>query len=297
MRVISWTGLQSSIPRVSILEDMGSVAAAFVAAHCRSSLGEGDQGTCTATAFTPLLSLHRECFQRQYSALCIFAFGGFHTPPGGVSCRHCMLSGCRSSCHPLTATGVELRLDQRQCGLPIQTQWWRAGGGGLQGTRYCCSLNIHSIWNSEHRPLLEPAVLVLNQHVRPYGSLFANGLCCTGVQFVFTLVGGHISPILAESERRNIRVIDCRHEVTAVFAADAVARLTGVPGVAAVTAGPGLTNTVTAYVCSRALKFITGHHRASALCWCVALLTGVVMSCIVCAGVSCATQRQECADG
>ena len=37
-----------------------------------------------------------------------------------------------------------------------------------------------------------------------------------------------------------------RHEVNAVFAADAVGRLTGVPGVAAVTAGPGITNTVTA---------------------------------------------------
>src|SRR5215468_9086254 len=39
---------------------------------------------------------------------------------------------------------------------------------------------------------------------------------------------------------------DVRHEATAVFAADAVARLTGVPGVAAVTAGPGVTNAVTA---------------------------------------------------
>ena len=39
---------------------------------------------------------------------------------------------------------------------------------------------------------------------------------------------------------------DVRHEVNAVFAADAVGRLTGVPGVAAVTAGPGITNTVTA---------------------------------------------------
>jgi acetolactate synthase-1/2/3 large subunit len=41
-------------------------------------------------------------------------------------------------------------------------------------------------------------------------------------------------------------VVDVRDEVNAVFAADAVARMTGVPGVAAVTAGPGVTNTVTA---------------------------------------------------
>uniref|UniRef100_A0A8C9J8A4 2-hydroxyacyl-CoA lyase 2 n=1 Tax=Panthera tigris altaica TaxID=74533 RepID=A0A8C9J8A4_PANTA len=67
-----------------------------------------------------------------------------------------------------------------------------------------------------------------------------------GVRFLFTLVGGHISPILVACEKLGIRVVDTRHEVTAVFAADAVARLTGTVGVAAVTAGPGLTNTVTA---------------------------------------------------
>ena len=63
---------------------------------------------------------------------------------------------------------------------------------------------------------------------------------------MFTLCGGHISPILVGAKARGIRVVDTRHEVNAVFAADAVARLTGVPGVAAVTAGPGVTNTITA---------------------------------------------------
>ncbi|XP_010638301.1 acetolactate synthase-like protein [Fukomys damarensis] len=67
-----------------------------------------------------------------------------------------------------------------------------------------------------------------------------------GVRFVFTLVGGHISSVLVACEKLGIRVVDTRHEVTAVFAADAVARLSGTVGVAAVTAGPGLTNTVTA---------------------------------------------------
>ena len=67
-----------------------------------------------------------------------------------------------------------------------------------------------------------------------------------GVKFIYTLCGGHISPILVGAEQQGIRVIDTRHEVTAVFAADATARLTGVPGVAAVTAGPGVTNTITA---------------------------------------------------
>jgi acetolactate synthase-1/2/3 large subunit len=78
------------------------------------------------------------------------------------------------------------------------------------------------------------------------GALVAQVLERHGVRFLFTLCGGHISPILVECKRRGIRVVDTRHEATAVFAADAVARLTGVPGVAAVTAGPGVTNTITA---------------------------------------------------
>ena len=78
------------------------------------------------------------------------------------------------------------------------------------------------------------------------GQIIAKVLQAQGVRFLFTLCGGHISPILVECKRLGLRVVDTRHEATAVFAADAVARLTGVPGVAAVTAGPGVTNTLTA---------------------------------------------------
>lgn len=62
---------------------------------------------------------------------------------------------------------------------------------------------------------------------------------------MFTLSGGHISPILVAAEKEGIRVVDTRHESTTVFAADAISRLSGVPGVAVVTAGPGLTNVIT----------------------------------------------------
>ncbi|XP_053145886.1 2-hydroxyacyl-CoA lyase 2 [Hemicordylus capensis] len=78
------------------------------------------------------------------------------------------------------------------------------------------------------------------------GERVAEVLKAHGVRYLFTLVGGHISPILVASEKLGIRVVDTRHEATAVFAADAVARLSGTVGVAAVTAGPGATNTVTA---------------------------------------------------
>ena len=66
------------------------------------------------------------------------------------------------------------------------------------------------------------------------------------ISSVFTLCGGHISPILVGCEKENIDIIQVRDEVSAVFAADAVSRLTESIGVAIVTAGPGVTNTVTA---------------------------------------------------
>ena len=66
------------------------------------------------------------------------------------------------------------------------------------------------------------------------------------ISSVFTLCGGHISPILVGCEKENINIIQVRDEVSAVFAADAVSRLTDSIGVAIVTAGPGVTNTITA---------------------------------------------------
>src|SRR5258706_11613469 len=78
------------------------------------------------------------------------------------------------------------------------------------------------------------------------GDIIADVLARHGVTHLFTLCGGHISPILTGAQARGIRVVDVRDEGNAVFAADAVARMTGTVGAAAVTAGPGVTNTVTA---------------------------------------------------
>jgi acetolactate synthase-1/2/3 large subunit len=91
----------------------------------------------------------------------------------------------------------------------------------------------------------DPEADIMNQE--HHGGLLAGDVFAKhGVPFVYTLCGGHIAPILVGAERQGIRVIDTRHEATAVFAADATARLTGVPGVAVVTAGPGVTNSITA---------------------------------------------------
>jgi acetolactate synthase-1/2/3 large subunit len=78
------------------------------------------------------------------------------------------------------------------------------------------------------------------------GDRVAAALAAAGTTHVFTLCGGHISPILVAAKARGIRIVDVRDEATAAFAADAHARLSGRTGVAAVTAGPGLTNTLTA---------------------------------------------------
>uniref|UniRef100_A0A8D3D9J0 2-hydroxyacyl-CoA lyase 2 n=1 Tax=Scophthalmus maximus TaxID=52904 RepID=A0A8D3D9J0_SCOMX len=91
-----------------------------------------------------------------------------------------------------------------------------------------------------------PPFITETQSPRHGGESVAEVLRAHGIKYVFTLVGGHISPILVACEKVGIRIVDTRHEATAVFAADAVARLSGTVGVAAVTAGPGLTNTVTA---------------------------------------------------
>ncbi len=68
-----------------------------------------------------------------------------------------------------------------------------------------------------------------------------------GVQELFTLSGGHIFPLYdAAVKQGDVVLYDVRHEQTAVFAAEALAKLTRRPGVAAVTAGPGVTNSVSA---------------------------------------------------
>ncbi len=77
------------------------------------------------------------------------------------------------------------------------------------------------------------------------GRLIAETLRAQGIDVLFTLTGGHISPIYDGCKDVGIRVIDVRHEQAAAHAADAYARLTFRPGVAAVTAGPGVTDAIT----------------------------------------------------
>ncbi len=78
------------------------------------------------------------------------------------------------------------------------------------------------------------------------GDLVAKTLKAAGVDTIFTLCGGHVAAIYEGCLNHDIRVIDTRHEQAAGHAADAWARLTRNVGVALVTAGPGVTDAVTA---------------------------------------------------
>src|SRR3984885_4318278 len=65
---------------------------------------------------------------------------------------------------------------------------------------------------------------------------------------MFPLSGGHVFPLYDGAVKADppVRLVDVRHEQTAVFAAEGIARLTRTPGLAVVTAGPGVTNSVSA---------------------------------------------------
>ena len=78
------------------------------------------------------------------------------------------------------------------------------------------------------------------------GELIALALKRAGVSHLFTLNGGHIWPILMGAEEHGIRLIDVRHEQSAAFAAEGWAKVTRECGTAAVTAGPGVTNSASA---------------------------------------------------
>ncbi len=78
------------------------------------------------------------------------------------------------------------------------------------------------------------------------GTLAARAIAAAGVDAIFTLSGGHVMPIYEGCRREGVRVVDVRHEQSAAHAAEAWGRVRRACGVALVTAGPGVTGTVTA---------------------------------------------------
>lgn len=78
------------------------------------------------------------------------------------------------------------------------------------------------------------------------GELALAALRAYGVTELFTLSGGHVFPLYAAAHESGFGLYDVRHEQSAVFAAEAVAKLRRRPGVAVLTAGPGVTNGISA---------------------------------------------------
>ncbi len=74
------------------------------------------------------------------------------------------------------------------------------------------------------------------------GELALATLRAYGVREMFTLSGGHVFPLYDAAHRTGVPIYDVRHEQSAVFAAEAVAKLRRRPGLAVLTAGPGVTN-------------------------------------------------------
>ena len=75
--------------------------------------------------------------------------------------------------------------------------------------------------------------------------LVAQALIDRKIEHIFSLSGGHITPIYQYLEGSGVKIFDTRHEQSAVFMAEAFGKLTRTAGVAMVTAGPGFTNALT----------------------------------------------------
>jgi acetolactate synthase I/II/III large subunit len=101
------------------------------------------------------------------------------------------------------------------------------------------------------------------------GRLVARRLKAHGVSRLFTLSGGHLFSIYDGCREEGIEIVDVRHESTAAFAAEGWAKVTREPGVCALTAGPGVTNGMSAMASAHAnhSPMVVLGGRAPAMRW------------------------------
>jgi len=101
------------------------------------------------------------------------------------------------------------------------------------------------------------------------GRLIARRLRAHGVSRLFTLSGGHLFSIYDGCREEGIAIVDVRHESTAAFAAEGWAKVTREPGVCALTAGPGVTNGMSAMASAQAnhSPIVVLGGRAPAMRW------------------------------
>src|SRR5215218_10340184 len=101
------------------------------------------------------------------------------------------------------------------------------------------------------------------------GRLIARRLKARGVTTLFTLSGGHLFSLYDGCRAEGIDIVDTRHEQAATFAAEGWAKVTRTPGIAALTAGPGVTNGMSAIASAQqsASPILVLGGRAPALRW------------------------------
>jgi acetolactate synthase-1/2/3 large subunit len=101
------------------------------------------------------------------------------------------------------------------------------------------------------------------------GRLIARRLKAHGVSKLFTLSGGHLFSIYDGCKEEGIEIVDVRHESTAAFAAEGWAKVTREPGVCALTAGPGVTNGMSAIASAQSnhSPIVVLGGRAPAMRW------------------------------
>src|SRR5690606_28559494 len=155
---------------------------------------------------------------------------------------------------------VDLRLGER--GLGVGDVFEGGHVPSLDRTTNRLAGNLRHMTDDQQLP--EPA--------GPHGGHHALDVArAHGVTTMFTLSGAHIFPMYdaAVKTDRPMPIIDVRHEPSAVFAAEAVGKLTRTPGLAVLTAGPGVTNGVSpvaqAYFSGAPLVVVGG--RAAASTW------------------------------
>ena len=95
--------------------------------------------------------------------------------------------------------------------------------------------------------------------------VLARTLAGAGVKQVFALSGNHVMPVFDAALDAKLSLIHVRHEAAAVHMADAWGRLTGEPGIALVTGGPGHANALgalyTALAAQAPMVLISGHSQ------------------------------------
>src|SRR5437016_7964574 len=93
--------------------------------------------------------------------------------------------------------------------------------------------------------------------------IVARSLAAAGVRHLFTLSGNHVMPVFDAALDAKLSLVHVRHEAAAVHMADAWGRLTGEPGIALVTGGPGHANAIgalyTAAMAESPMVLLSGH--------------------------------------